>query len=288
MIHPANPRFVDKCPNECDLPWVDSGITLAEGQLLRCPGCRQLVSQCSEAQYWASMEEFNDPRGTMPYARSAARAFRRHGKFLANLRRLRTLPSGRMTLLDVGCSSGAFLRSAVKLGFDAQGVEPAGRAAGAAQAAGLKVFHGLLHEAQFPDGSFDAITLLEVIEHLQSPLPLLQEIRRILKPGGILLIGTGNAASWSARAFRENWDYFKINKHGGHVSFFNPASLEKLGRKAGFTMALLKTRSVRFSDRSTGREPAYTLLKIAAELLNPLAGALHAGEDMAMYLQRTS
>lgn len=47
---------------------------------------------------------------------------------------------------------------------------------------------------------FDAITRFEVIEHLQHPAELLNECRRILRPGGILLVGTGNAASWSFRS----------------------------------------------------------------------------------------
>ncbi len=288
MTKLANPRFMEKCPNGCPMSWESSGIELPEGQLLRCLGCQQLVSQCSEDHYWKSMEEFNDPRGTLPDARSVARGFRRHGKFLAQLSRLRAKTPGQIKLLDVGCSSGAFLHSAVKLGYLAEGVEPAERAAATAQASGLKVFRGLLHEAKYPDASFDAVTLLEVIEHLQNPLALLQEIQRILKPGGILLVGTGNAASWSAKAFGAQWDYFKIRQHGGHVSFFNPDSLKKLGAQAGFTQALLTTRSVRFSDRTTSQEPAYSLLKIAAELLNPVARWLDVGEDMAMYFRRTT
>ena len=78
-----------------------------------------------------------------------------------------------------------------------------------------------------------------------------------------------------------------IAKHGGHVSFFNPASLEKLTAQAGFTQAALTTRSVRFCDRGNSSEPAYTVLKIVAELVNPLSMLMHKGSDMAMYLRRT-
>jgi hypothetical protein len=102
-----------------------------------------------------------------------------------------------------------------------------------------------------------------------------------------LLIGTANATSWSAQAFGDHWDYLSITKHGGHISFFNPDSLERLTAKAGFSVAALKTRSVRFSDRDNSSEPAYTLLKIAGELANPLAALLDKGADMAMYLRRT-
>ncbi len=233
------------------------------------------------------MEEFNEPRGTLPDEKSKARSLRRSKKYLDTVRRLLGKSPNQISLLDVGCSSGAFLGAAASLGYRAEGVEPAQQAAATAQAAGLAVHQGLLHEAAFSDGQFDAVTLLEVIEHLDEPLGLLRECQRILRPGGILLVGTANADSWSAKAFGAHWDYLSIEKHGGHVSFFNPGSLEKLAKQAGFAVADLKTRSVRFCDRNNSTEPTYTLLKIVAELVNPLATLTNKGSDMAMYLRRS-
>lgn len=279
-------NLITTCPVGCAAPFETTTTVMPEGPLLRCPACGQLVSQCSEALYAQSMQEFNDPRGTLPDARSAERSQRRSKKYLDNISALLGKTPAQTRLLDVGCSSGAFLGAAVKLGYAAEGVEPAPQAAATARAAGLKVHTGLLHEAAFASASFDAITLLEVIEHLKEPLPLLQECQRILKPGGILLVGTANADSWQAKAFGAHWDYLSIAKHGGHISFFNPRSLAKLAGRAGFSQALLKTRSVRFSDRGNSSEPVYTVLKIAAELLNPLAALLHKGSDMALYLRR--
>jgi 2-polyprenyl-3-methyl-5-hydroxy-6-metoxy-1,4-benzoquinol methylase len=218
------------------------------------------------------MEEFNEPRGTLPHEGAQARSLRRTRKFLDKLSHLLGQPSSKIRLLDVGCSSGAFLGAAVNLGYRAEGVEPAARAAATAQSAGLTVRQGLLHEAAYDDGQFDAVTLLEVIEHLNEPLALLQECHRILRPGGILLIGTANAASWSAKAFGAHWDYL---------------SIAKLAAKAQFSVAALTTRSVRFCDRDNSAEPVYTLLKIVAELVNPLASWINKGSDMAMYLRRT-
>jgi SAM-dependent methyltransferase len=232
------------------------------------------------------MEEFNNPKGTLPDARSQNSGLRRHRKFLAQISRLLGTAPSATKLLDVGCSSGAFLGSALQLGYVAEGVEPAPRAAATAQSRGLKVFNGLLHEARFDTASFDAVSLLEVIEHLKEPLPVLQECARLLRPGGVLLIGTGNTDSWQASAFGPKWDYLQIDRHGGHVSFFNQTSLEMLSKQAGLSVAAIKTRGLRFSDRSTRRDPVYTLQKIAAELLTPLAQALDKGCDMAMYLRK--
>lgn len=232
------------------------------------------------------MEEFNDPRGTLPNERSIERRFRRNKKFLDQISKLLGQTPDNIHLLDVGCSSGAFVSTGVQLGYRAEGVEPAPKAAATAQAAGLKVRQGLLHEADYGDGEFDAVTLFEVIEHLKDPLPLLKECRRILRPGGILLIGTGNATSWSAKTMGAHWAYFSIAAHGGHISFFNPNSLQKLAQQADFSLAALKTRSVRFCDKAYCSEPLYTPLKIIAELSNPVAALFNQGEDMAMYLRR--
>lgn len=278
--------YVAKCPVGCNAALETTDIVLPEGALLRCSECGQLLSQCSEEAYWKSMEEFNDPVGTLPGEDTMPRQFGRSKKFLDQIRSLLNKEPGDIHLLDVGCSSGAFLNVAVKLGYQSEGVEPAALAAATAQAAGLKVRCGLLEEIGYAAESFDAITLFEVIEHLKDPLPLLAECRRILKPGGILLIGTANADSWTARSMKKDFDYFSIKNHGGHVSFFNPGSMEKLGEKAGFRLVRIKTKSVRFCDRSNSREPAYTLLKILGELSNPVASLLHKGADMTVYLER--
>lgn len=285
----SNPetRYLNTCPVGCNAPLETTPYILPEGALLRCSACGQLISQCTEAHYWQSMQEFDDPQGTLPVAGSEQRRVRRSKKFLDQIARLLKQKPSDIRLLDVGCSSGAFLNTAVELGFHAKGVEPAPKAAATAQAAGLKVRQGLLQEVGYADGQFDAITLFEVIEHLKHPQDLLRECRRILRPGGILLIGTGNAASWSMSAMGADWEYLDIARHGGHVSFFTPDSLGKLARSAGFSVAAIHTRGVRFCEKGSCATPVYRIAKIAGELLNVFAAWLDKGHDMAIYLKKT-
>jgi 2-polyprenyl-3-methyl-5-hydroxy-6-metoxy-1,4-benzoquinol methylase len=286
MSETARP-YLERCPVGCSGTLQPTRYLLPEGALLRCSECGQLLSQCSEQRYWQSMQEFDDPQGTLPNENTAARRFRRSRKFLDRIAGLLGKPPAGIRLLDVGCSSGAFLGAAVKLGFAAEGVEPAPRAAETARASGLKVYRGLLQEAGYADGQFDAITLFEVIEHLKEPLDLLRECHRILRPGGIMLVGTGNAASWNMAAMGAQWEYLDITRHGGHISFFTPHSLATLAQRAEFSVADVRTRGVRFCDRGACPAPLYTLAKLAAELVTPLAGALDKGVDMAMYLRRS-
>ncbi|HEU0234432.1 MAG TPA: class I SAM-dependent methyltransferase [Gallionella sp.] len=279
--------YITACPVGCSGGLEATQYALPEGPLLRCTECGQLFSQCTEEWYRKSMEEFDDPQGTLPDERSVERRFRRSRKFLERITALLKQPPVDIRLLDVGCSSGAFLGAAVRLGFRAEGVEPAAQAAQTAQMAGLKVCHGLLQDAGFADGQFDAITMFEVIEHLKEPLDLLRECRRILRPGGILLVGTGNAASWSMAAMGARWEYLHIAKHGGHISFYTPHSINVLAQRAGFSVADIRTRGVRFCEKGDCAAPVYSAAKLAGELLNPLAAALDKGSDMAVYLRRT-
>ncbi|MCS6897069.1 MAG: class I SAM-dependent methyltransferase [Nitrospira sp.] len=132
----------------------------------------------------------------------AARLFRR-------VRRLLGLRCGEaIRHLDIGCSSGALIKSALREGILSEGVEPAEQAARSAQVSGLRVFHGTLESAHYPSDYFHTVTLMEVIEHLADPAPLLREARRILVPHGLLVVGTGNVSSWTVSLMGARWDYF--------------------------------------------------------------------------------
>lgn len=282
----SNILYLNTCPVGCNAPLATTSYVLPEGALLRCVACGQLISQCSEEYYRRSMQEFDDPQGTLPAVGSEQRRARRSKSFLDKIAKLLGQPPKKIRLLDVGCSSGAFLNTAAKLGFQTEGVEPAPKAAATARAAGLNVRQGLLQEAGYTDGQFDVITLFEVIEHLQKPLELLHECRRILGPGGILLIGTGNASSWSMAMMGAYWEYLHIAKHGGHISFFSPESIASIAQRGGFSVEAVHTRGVRFFEKGDCAKPVYRIAKLAGELLNVFAAMMNKGHDMAVYLRK--
>jgi SAM-dependent methyltransferase len=176
--------------------------------------------------------------------------------------------------------------SAQRCGIDAEGVEPAQRAAQAAQAAGLRVFPGMLAEAGFPSASFPAVTLIEVIEHLREPGDVLREVWRILEANGVLIVGTGNAASWTVTFMKGGWDYFQVNRHGGHISFFTPHSLACLAARCGFRIERIETRHVRFVESYQASPTVYRGLKVLGEMLNVPARFLNRGHDMLAFLRK--
>jgi 2-polyprenyl-3-methyl-5-hydroxy-6-metoxy-1,4-benzoquinol methylase len=279
-------RYVTSCPVGCGADFEVTDIALPEGRLLRCRACGQLASQITESAYWASMRAFDAPDHNLPDEHAADRRMENATRRLTRVCELLAMPASEVRLLDVCCSRGDFVAAAQTLGFDAEGVEPAPHIAQAGRAAGRRIHSGRLEEQGFPDGRFDAATLFEVIEHLREPIPMLREIRRILKPGGVLLLSTGNGASWTARVLKQAWDYFQISVDAGHISFFNPGSLALLGQRAGFAVADLYTARVRLVIKGRAPAPVYAAGKLAAELLNYPARLFGRGHDMIAYLRR--
>src|SRR5471030_1624910 len=230
------PPYVSACPVGCSAPLTQTALVLREGPLRRCDECGQLLSRINEAAYWESMRQFDQHEFNQPAPRELERRFKVARRRLDTISALLEKPPAALRLLDVGCSRGNFLAAGTTLGYHMEGVEPAANIAAAARALGLVVHTGLLADINLPAASFDAITLFEVIEHLKEPLPLLRECHRVLKPGGFLVLSTGNTASWTVAAMQERWDYFDIAKDGGHISFYNARSITLLAERAGFAV----------------------------------------------------
>ena len=279
-------RFIQHCPVGCAAPLLPTAIRLPEGELLCCAECGQWISQASRQRYGDSMREFDTEQGTAPDAASLQRRHALAAQRIERLARLAGREPRTLRLLDVGCSSGAFLEAARTLQVPARGVEPAPAAAAGARAKGLDVVTGTLDQAAFEPGSFDAVTLFEVIEHLQDPLSLAHDVFRVLRPGGVWLVGTANAASWTAALMGARWQYLQIESHGGHVSFFNPGSIATLAARSGFTVESVDTRNVRAFERGQAPSAVYTLAKLGTELLSPLARAAGRGHDMLAWLRK--
>ena len=278
--------YVSACPIGCNGRLQGTGIEMPEGALLCCTECGQLISRCSEKQYRLSMQEFDDEEGTLPKPDARQRRFVRSKRYLEEIEALLGNSRSEIRLLDVGCSSGYFLGVARQLGFQAEGVEPGEKAVRTARAAGLKVHSGLLEDIPLPEQSFDAIVLFEVVEHLKDALDATRRCNRLLRPGGICVIGTGNTASWTFMVMKSRWEYLHIEKHGGHVSFFNPASMGILARRSGFTIEKIQTRSFSLVDRNDGRPVIYRASKMFCEIMETPTRWLGKGHDMLVFMRK--
>ena len=120
-------------------------------------------------------------------------------------------------LLDVGCGYGFFLQLAREAGWDAVGVDVDRRAVEYARSQlHVDARAGDIRDLRFPDGSFDVVTLWNVLELVPQPLPLLHEVRRTLVPGGRVFVRTQNAA-WH----RVNFALTRFLRHVGGRAIFD-------------------------------------------------------------------
>ncbi len=134
-------------------------------------------------------------------------------------------------LLDIGCGNGTYLLVMKAVGWGVYGCELSRTGAAAAQRAGLPVVRGTVHSAAYPDAYFDVVRLEHVFEHIEDPAVLLKEIRRIIKPDGLLMIGVPHGASLSFRVFGQHWGLLGAPFHLYHYSL---PTLSALLKRSGF------------------------------------------------------
>lgn len=166
----------------------------------------------------------------------------------------RDLGDADITILDFGCGSGGVVSR-----VDAArriGIEVSVPAADKARASGVEVFDDL---AQVADGSVDVAISFHAIEHVDNPLQILGEIRRVVKPVGRvrLIVPCETPALEHQRVWREN--------NYRHLYTWTPLLLGNLAQRAGYTA--IRTRL----------EPMPTASRLlrAARWLPPLARLVH-------------
>jgi SAM-dependent methyltransferase len=170
------------------------------------------------------------------YADRSPRLARLAGGVLARFDRDRlamfgppTPPRGR--LLDAGAGRGRFVAAARAAGWAAEGIEPSMRGVEAARAAyGVELSRATVEDAA---GSYDAVSLWHVLEHVEDPGAALSHVASLLKPGGVLLVGVPNLASAQARIGRERWFHLDLPRHRTH---FTAAGLRALLERRGFSV----------------------------------------------------
>jgi SAM-dependent methyltransferase len=212
--------------------------------VLRCSDCGlcyvsprlqgEALAEVYGADYWKS----DNPklRGYADYANEAVLYLKTYLRRMKLVRRWLPLSA---RVLDIGCAAGYFLRVVAREGHDVLGVEPsAAIAAEAVRELGSERVHiGALETAPpglgFAPGSFDLVTLWDVIEHVPDPQSMLRQARTLLKPGGRLLLETQNVGSRWARLLGRRWHHYK---HEEHLFHFDPVTIARLLDQCGFTV----------------------------------------------------
>lgn len=147
---------------------------------------------------------------------------------------------GRGRLLEVGAGGGGFVRAALVRGWRVDATEVSKTGLDALRETGAAVFAGDVRAAKYPDGTFDLVVSLELLEHLSAPMMHLRELWRITRPGGLLLLTTPNFNGLSRRCLGTRWRVIDPE----HLCYFTPASLSRMLRGVGYEWVCVKSRSL--------------------------------------------
>jgi SAM-dependent methyltransferase len=241
--------------------------------ICRCRSCtlvqvgtvlsREELEQIYGEEYFSS-EVFHDYVAEREVRVEAGRAA------AATLSRL--VPTGR--LLDVGCAAGFFLEAA-SAHYHATGVELSPFASSyARETLGLRVFTGDVTDGLVDGEQFDVVTVWNTIEHMIDPLAALTAIARVMRPGAVLALSTGDVTGPLARLDLPNWN---LMAPPYHLFFFSPKTIDLLLARAGFAL-----RRVVYDGVVADRGP---LASDAARLAATVAGL---GNVMTVYATRTA
>jgi 2-polyprenyl-3-methyl-5-hydroxy-6-metoxy-1,4-benzoquinol methylase len=239
-------------------------------------------------EYWQDNPYRNDGGVNYDPQHNKVKLYRRDLKILAEV-----LPQkGR--LLDVGCAKGIFLDVARQAGWQPVGLELSEWASQyARENFDLEVFTGTLDEAPWPEASFDAVIMLDVIEHLINPASAVSHVSHLLKPGGLFLVATPNGASFlhatAELIFKVtkgavDWPLQKVYGFGceGHVIFLSPNTLNTLLNKYGFEVLRFHFDTI---DQGLWR-PTTFAEKFAGVVDNVVGGLLNAKYRMTVYARK--
>lgn len=213
--------------SKCD----DCGIYFLNPQ----PNKKQLAQAYNEDYYGQGEKKFNSTveRVVDWFRQRSAKAFASQ------------LPE-KAKVLDIGCGNGSFLANVGLYGdFELHGIEPEGKSADRAlKHSSIKLHKGFLEKGTYESGSFDAIVLTHVFEHLPNPREILDIINQLSKPSTVLQIEIPNIESWQAKFFKGDWLHLDPPRH---LNMYPPNILVKELIERGWELKSEKYFSPQFS-----------------------------------------
>jgi SAM-dependent methyltransferase len=237
-------------------PWGESPVPFLAGKpwaYVQCD-CGQrfhkyvLTPEWNDINFsrWMSPEaiaEFERTRGAMKFERAA--------HFVKHTLQLESLIDARpIRVLDFGCGNGEFLTLCHQFGFETTGVD---RSTARRDKAG----HVLASIDELGDRTFHAITLFEVLEHLEEPATVLATLRKHLLPGGILILETPDCTGVERIESRHEYDAIHPLQH---INGFTPETMRSIAERHGFKAVSKPVSHVTASPVKVAKTEARRLL----------------------------
>lgn len=138
-------------------------------------------------------------------------------------------------ILDIGSGPGYFLRAGMERGWDVLGIEPSSDACAYAREKGVPVVQDFFsYERAKEHGLFDVVHASMVLEHVPNPIQMIEDMKKMLRPGGIIAIFSPNDYTPFQKVLREGKQFppwWVVPTH--HLNYFNVASLQALLTRMG-------------------------------------------------------
>ncbi|MEO6213652.1 MAG: class I SAM-dependent methyltransferase [Vicinamibacterales bacterium] len=209
-----------------------SGDELLIDQLVRCSGCgfQYVNPRLSSDLILAGYVDGDDPA-------YVSQLTARERTFANSLAEIERAAGGKGRLLDIGTAAGAFVAAARDRGWRAEGCEPnRWLAEWGAGHYGITIRQGSLFDQSYAAGSFDVITLWDVIEHTPDPAAVLERCRQLLTPQGVLVVNYPDIGSWIARVLGRRWLFLS----SVHLHYFDRRTIRLLLERTGYTIDVVR------------------------------------------------
>jgi 2-polyprenyl-3-methyl-5-hydroxy-6-metoxy-1,4-benzoquinol methylase len=266
--------LVQKEPATSD-PTRSAAYTQREVSLVICSDCSFMYVERDFPESYVN--GYYEDRAGGGYALTLDNFFWWHESMKNSNRHILSLlgPANSRQMLDVGCGAGVFLSDARDAGWMVSGVEINPKFPEFCRKdLGIEnVKVGFVSSIPFPDASFDAVAMLDVLEHMYDPVKSVRQCARLLKPGGVLVVKSPNG-SMQLRKERMRKALGRGNGYVatiGHLNQFSPKTLSRAFREGGLDPILIRpARS--FQEGITG--PGFTARRVARFAAVATANAL--------------
>ena len=231
---------INKCP-ACESDSLehfavvkDYSVSQEEFNLVKCPNCGLRITQeqpdpGSIGPYYQSEDYISHSDTRKGLVNTIYHKVRSH--MLNKKQRLVEKYARRGSLLDVGTGTGYFINHMQNAGWSVLGLEPdEGARTYAQREFGVKV-QDIDSLGTLDTGAYDAITMWHVMEHVHDLNTCVDELHRLLKEDGILVIAVPNPLSADASHYGKFWAAYDVPRHLWH---FSPKSMETLLGRHGF------------------------------------------------------
>ena len=234
--------------NNYKCPWCDSEktqihlwlkdefLTHEDFQIHECLQCGLLFTEPRPAKdkigaYYKSEEYYShqeNKKGFIPKLYERVKSVNLKHKY-----KMATKGKSVGKMLDIGCGVGDFLHTAEQHGWQCTGVEPSEDAKAIAKKRIKAEILSSEDLENIPDETFDVITIWHVLEHVDNLRWQVEQLQRLIKPDGRIIIALPNYKSYDAEYYKEKWAAYDVPRHLNH---FNKETLAKIFKAQGMNL----------------------------------------------------